>query len=286
MTVSLLLVSAGLALLPARSVASYRLAWLAARRWPRTAPTAAPGTATRHLRRLGSLLSRPVLAAPVVGVFLGWLAGPVPGLLAGAATVVLGHCWRRVRAERALSSETATLSEAVAAMVAEHAAGATLGSALLEAAPIAGRFQHALRQAGQLASLGRQPAVALAGEPALARIAVAAALVSRSGAAAEEILVRVRGDLRSEQRTRAAIAESVAGPRSSAVLLGGLPLAGLAMGSALGASPQRILLHTTVGLVALTVGVLLNLAGLWWTLRLTTLKPSRAGARASPAGKR
>jgi tight adherence protein B len=281
---SLLLAAAGLALLPASSVTGRRLAWLAARRWP-GGITAQPAAKVR-LHRLGSLARRPIVTTSASGGIAGLLAGPVPGLLAGTAAMVLGHCWQRLRVERSLVAETAALSQAVAALVAEHAAGATLGSALLAAAPAAGPHQPALQRAGRLASLGQQPVGALIGEPALARIAVATALVSRSGVTIGEVLARVRGDLQAEQRVRAAVAESVAGPRSSALLLSGLPIAGLAMGVALGASPQRVLLHTVAGLVALAVGVVLNLTGLWWTVRLTGLSPPPAPSRASPLGKR
>jgi tight adherence protein B len=281
---SLLLAAAGLMLLPASSITGRRLAWLAVRRWPREMP--AQTAANVRLHRLGSLANRPVVTTSASGVVAGLLAGPMPGLLAGVAAMVLGHCWQRMRVERSMVAEASALSEAVAAMVAEHAAGATLGSALLAAAPVAGPYRPALQRAGRLASLGQQPVAALTGEPALARIAVATALVSRSGVTIAEVLVRVRGDLRAEQRVRAAIAESVAGPRSSALLLSGLPIVGLAMGVALGASPQRVLLHTVVGLVALTTGVLLNLTGLWWTVWLTGLGSPTARSRASPVGKR
>jgi tight adherence protein B len=209
------------------------------------------------------------------------LTGPVPGLLTGVSGLVLGHCWRRMRAERTLAAEAAALSETVAALLAEHAAGATLGAALSRSAASAGRHRAALSQSGRLASLGQQPAGALAGDPALARIAVAVALVGRSGVSADRVLRGVHSDLRSELRIRAAVSEAVAGARSSALLLTGLPAAGLAMGVALGAHPQRVLLHTGLGLAALTAGVVLNLTGLCWVLRLTEIGPA-ASSRAGP----
>jgi tight adherence protein B len=155
-------------------------------------------------------------------------------------------------------------------MVAEHAAGATLGETLSRAAAGAGRFRAGLQRAGRLAALGRQPAVALAGDPALNRVAVAVALIDRSGVAASDVLQRTRADLQCRQRIRRSITEATAGARSSALLLATLPAVGLAMGAVLGAHPQRVLLHTTAGLAALSIGVVLNLVGLCWTLRLTT----------------
>lgn len=287
---ALLLAAFGLALLPVSRGAGRRLAWLAGHRWPRF--PAAGQRPERHLHRLWSGLSRrPVMSVPGVAALVALAAGPVPGLLTGLSGVVLARCWHRARSERALTAEAAALAEAVAAVLAENAAGATLGAALSRAAPNAGRHRTALDQAGRLASLGRQPAAALAGDPALARIAVAAALAGRSGVSVEEVLHGVRRDLRSELRIRAAVTEAVAGARSSALLLTALPVAGLAMGVALGAHPQRVLLHSGPGLAALTAGVSLNLAGLCWVLRLTQIRPvptrrasqTQAGrARASP----
>ncbi|MFL6163634.1 MAG: type II secretion system F family protein [Jatrophihabitantaceae bacterium] len=283
MIASLVLAGVGLTLLPPGSAVRRRLSWLAGRRWTvvglpapvgSESPTAPSGPDSVGRRSLRSLADRPLLAVPVLAVIAGWLAGPLPGLLAGLAGGVLGYCWRLLRVERRLTAELTALSDAVAAMVAEHTAGATLAVALSRAAPHAGRYQAALWRAGRLGSLGQQPAAALAGEPALARIAVAVALVSRSGAAVGEVLRRTRSDLQSEQRIRRAVAEAMAGPRSSAMLLAALPAAGLALGVALGADPQRVLLHTTVGLAALTAGVLLNLSGLCWTVRLTTARRS------------
>lgn len=276
LTESLLLAGAGMSLLPVSSGAGRRLAWLAARRWPAGSSNGGRATSGALRRARLALVRRPIVGATGLAA-AGWLlAGPVPGLLAGLIGLVVGYCWRRIRAERASSSDTAALLEAVTAIMAEHAAGANLGAALERAAPSAGRHGQSLRQAGRLASLGRQPADALVGEPTLARLAVATALVGRSGVSVEAALAGVRCDLRSEQRVRGAVAEAVAGPRSSALLLTGLPVAGLAMGVALGAHPQRILLHTTLGLTTLAVGVALNLAGLCWVLKLTTMEAPTA----------
>jgi tight adherence protein B len=268
MIASLIWAGVGLALLPYPDAGGRRLAWLASHRWQQASPVSSNTGAGRGLS-LRSLDSRPMLLAPLL-ILAGWPAGPVPGLLAGLVGLVLGHCWRRLQAERALNGDTAALAEAVAAMVAEHAAGASLGAALSQAAAGAGRFQAGLQRAGRLAALGRQPAAALTNDPALSRIAVAVALIDRSGVAASDVLQRTRADLQCRQRIRRSVAEATAGARSSAMLLATLPGAGLAMGAVLGAHPQQVLLHTTVGLLALSIGVVLNLIGLGWTLRLTT----------------
>lgn len=120
-----------------------------------------------------------------------------------------------------------------------------------------------------MASYGAAPDRALAAEPALARLGVACALVNRTGASFTGLLAGIRADLAADRATRRAVAAAVAGPRASAMLLSVLPIVGLAMGTAMGAQPGRTLLHTPIGLAALSAGVLLDLAGLVWTLRLT-----------------
>lgn len=202
-------------------------------------------------------------------VACGLLAGPVPAGLTGLTAAVLTRCRQQLSREREASTEQGRLAELVSALAAEHAAGASLGSALLLVAEDAGVWQPALSRAGRLAATGGEPAVALGGQARLVPLAVGLALAARTGAAVAEVLARVQADLRAEQGSRRAVAEAVAGPRSSAALLGVLPLIGLAMGAALGARPLHVLTRTPAGLAALTVGVLLELAGLLWTLRLT-----------------
>lgn len=43
---------------------------------------------------------------------------------------------------------------------------------------------------------------------------------------------------------------------------------GLLLGTALGADPLHVVLHTGPGLVCLLVGAALEGAGLWWALRI------------------
>ena len=124
-------------------------------------------------------------------------------------------------------------------------------------------------RAGGLAAAGDEPAFALTAEPRLAHLAVALGLADRTGTALVDVLARVRADVLAEQASRRAVAEAVAGPRSSALLLAALPVIGLGMGAALGAHPLHVLTRTPAGLAALTAGVVLELAGLLWTLWLT-----------------
>jgi tight adherence protein B len=75
----------------------------------------------------------------------------------------------------------------------------------------------------------------------------------------------VRADIAAEQARESALAA----PRASASVVGVLPVLGIALAGALGARPLAFLLHDRVGEVCLVVGVLLDLAAVGWTTRLT-----------------
>jgi tight adherence protein B len=51
-------------------------------------------------------------------------------------------------------------------------------------------------------------------------------------------------------------------------MLAGLPVMGLLLGTALGADPLHVLLHSGPGLGCLVVGGVLEGVGLWWALRI------------------
>lgn len=273
-TVTLLLLGAGVALAPAPAVAQRRLGWLAATRWGRPAPL--PGRtgpigirqawAGRGVGGGGAAL----LLSLAAGLTAWFAAGPAPGLLAGLAGVALVRCVRLLSAERDDERCRAELAATVAALRSEYAAGTTVADAFTTAAASAGRFEPAISRAAGLARQGNDVAGALAAQPALAWLAVACDLVSRSGTSLDRLLAGVQADLDADQQTRRAVRTALAGPRSSALLLSALPLIGLAMGAAMGAHPARVLLHTTAGLVALSAGVVLDLAGLAWTLVLSS----------------
>ena len=78
-------------------------------------------------------------------------------------------------------------------------------------------------------------------------------------------------DLRGLDRVRLTAAAHAAGTRATAGLLAVLPLAGIGVGYGMGADPLHVLLHTPVGAGCLLAALLLQLAGLGWTARLTRL---------------
>jgi tight adherence protein B len=81
-------------------------------------------------------------------------------------------------------------------------------------------------------------------------------------------LDRLEGALCAERDQRADLRAQLAGSRSTAVMLAGLPVLGLLLGTALGADPLHVLLHSGPGLGCLVVGGVLEGLGLWWALRI------------------
>ncbi|WP_367043978.1 type II secretion system F family protein [Streptomyces sp. Je 1-332] len=223
-----------------------------------------------------------VLAAGAAVALLGESVLP---LVLGAAGVPL---LRRVRRRRDARLEMERVATAVIALCGELAgevrAGRQPGEALRAAAGgdgpgLAGTGSgYGLGEAragvlaaarfggdvpGALEEAAREPgARGLVGLAACWRVAV------DRGAGLAAGLERLEGALRAERDQRADLRAQLAGARSTAVMLAGLPILGLLMGSALGASPLRVLLHTGAGLGCLAVGGALEGVGVWWALRI------------------
>ncbi len=213
--------------------------------------------------------------APAIGVVVAVLGTSVLPVLAGALGVPL---LRRVRRAREARRARERLDNAVialcGALAGEVRAGRQPGEALLRAARDSGGLGEAqavvLAAArfggdvpGALADAARQPgADGLLGLAACWRVAV------DRGAGLAAGLDRLEGALRAERDQRADLRAQLAGARSTAVMLAGLPLLGLLLGTALGADPLHVVLHSGAGLGCLLVGGVLEGVGLWWALRI------------------
>ncbi|QFZ75065.1 hypothetical protein GFH48_18930 [Streptomyces fagopyri] len=211
----------------------------------------------------------------VAGLAVASLGASVVPLLLGAAGVPL---LRRVRRAGEADRERDRRGDAVialcGALAGEVRAGRQPGEALLNAALdsdglgearavvlAAARFGGDVPDA--LTDAARQPgAEGLVGLAACWRVAV------DRGAGLAAGLDRLEGALRAERDQRADLRAQLAGSRSTAVMLAGLPVLGLLLGTALGADPLHVLLHSGPGLGCLLVGGVLEGVGLWWALRV------------------
>ncbi|WP_030942436.1 type II secretion system F family protein [Streptomyces sp. NRRL S-646] len=226
------------------------------------------------LRRIRGRL-RPEWWALAVGVVLTLLGASVLPVVAGAAGVPL---LRRMRlageARRARERRGDAVIALCGALAGEVRAGRQPGEALPRAARDSGGLggaQAAVLAAARfggdvpdaLVAAARQPgAEGLLGLAACWRVAV------DQGAGLAAGLDRLEGALRAERDQRADLRAQLAGAKSTAVMLAGLPSLGLALGTALGADPLHVLLHTGGGLGCLLVGGLLEGLGMWWAMRI------------------
>jgi tight adherence protein B len=232
-------------------VASVGCAVLAGAVSPRT-----PGRRLDQLRVAGadSARSRRGAAIAVPGgrwLYQGW------GLL-----------WRARSAQRT----RAALVELADALSAELRAGAAPREALWRAARDQAGFSAVAAAArspsGDVVSALRDVA-ALGGGAAAADLATAWVVCESTGGRLAAPVARLAGAWRDEEQVRREVSAALAGPRATAVLLAGLPLAGLAMGASLGADPIGLLRQPSVALFVLAPGLFLEVAGLVWISRIT-----------------
>ncbi|MEU1163264.1 type II secretion system F family protein [Streptomyces sp. NPDC005921] len=213
--------------------------------------------------------------ALAVGVALALLAASAIPLLAGAAGVPVLRRARLARQERRDREARADAVIALCgALAGEVRAGRQPGEALLRAARDSGGLGEARAAVvaaarfggdvpGALAAAARQPgADGLLGLAACWRVAV------DQGAGLAAGLDRLDAALRAERDQRADLRAQLSGARATAVLLAALPVLGLLLGSAMGADPLRVLLHTGAGLGCLAVGAVFEGAGMWWAARI------------------
>lgn len=209
------------------------------------------------------------------GLVLGVMTGSVLPVIAAVVASVLVRRWlrtrERVRERERRGAAVIELCEAVAgelragrqpgpALTAVGAASfGEAGAAVTAAARFGGDVPAALRAAGRLPG-----AEGLAGVAACWQVAV------DGGAGLAAGLERIATALRAERDQRDDLRAQLAGPRATALMLALLPAGGLAMGSALGADPIRVLLHTPAGWACLLVGGLLEWCGIVWTARIIT----------------
>ncbi|QTD99970.1 type II secretion system F family protein [Streptomyces cyanogenus] len=213
--------------------------------------------------------------ALVAGIVIALLGASVIPVVAGAAGVpVLRRMRLARRARRTRERRADAVIALCGALAGEVRAGRQPGEALLRAARDSGGLgdaQAAVVAAarfggdvpGALATAARQPgAEGLLGLAACWRVAV------DQGAGLAAGLDRLDGALRAERDQRADLHAQLSGPRATAVLLAALPALGLLLGTAMGADPLRVLLHSGAGLGCLTAGAVFEVAGMWWAVRI------------------
>ncbi|GAA2538274.1 type II secretion system F family protein [Streptomyces fimbriatus] len=213
--------------------------------------------------------------SPAAGVVLAVLGSSVLPVVAGAAGVPLLRRVRLAARERRVREGRGDAVIALCgALAGEVRAGRQPGAALLSAARDSGGLgdaQAAVLAAARFGGDVPEALAAAAGQPGaggLRGLAACWRVAVDQGAGLADGLDRLEAALRAERDQRADLRAQLAGARATAVMLAGLPAVGLALGTALGADPLRILLHTPSGLGCLAAGGVLEGLGLWWALRI------------------
>lgn len=229
-----------------------------------------PGT--RRLVRLGAGAGRAWWCLPAGGA-VGLLGDSLLPLVFGAAAVPVAGRWESARRARvsAEKRESAVI-ELCTGVAGELRCGRMPADALLSAGgdrlgPEGAALLAAARFGGDVpAALHR--AARLPGADGLRGAAACWQVATDGGAGLADGLDRVADALRAERDQRFELRAQLAGPRSTALVLALLPVFGLMLGTAMGAEPLRVLLHSPVGLACLVAGALFEGAGLAWVARL------------------
>ena len=183
-----------------------------------------------------------------------------------------GRRWNDPTGRRDAARRRSAVIELCSALAAELRSGATARDALIAASRDVSDVDHLAAVAaaphGDVAQALRATAERNGGA-GLRRLAACWQVSEGSGSGLAPSVSRLAATLRDEEQVRREVAAQLAGPRATAVLLALLPLFGLAMGNALGANPLAVLVGTPLGQGCLVLGLLLEVAGLLWTARIT-----------------
>lgn len=204
----------------------------ASRWWPGSARAAADAETVAVAELASSLAS--LLVAGV---------GPAPAWQHAAASTSAATGGARVgggRSRGAAAVARATEAGAVAARGGDDVAAVLRAQAA--SSPGGGRGLHALAAAWQVAAA--------------------------TGAPTAGVLRALARALEAEHEQDDATAAAMAGPRASALVLAGLPLAGLGLGALMGVDPLAVLVGTVAGRWCAVVGLGCAGGGWWWTSRL------------------
>ncbi|WP_454792579.1 type II secretion system F family protein [Mycolicibacterium lutetiense] len=235
---------------------------------------------TAALRRADVPGRRQVRAAPIVvvlGVVLAWLVS-LPVAVATAlvsGTIVVRR--RRRAARRQRQQESAALQAALDVLVGELRTGVHPVKAFGTAAgEVTGPVQQGMGAVAARARLGADVAAGLEAAAAASllpmhweRLAVCWRLAHAHGLSIATLMRTAQRDIIERERFSTHVDAAMAGPRATAAVLAGLPVAGIALGQLIGAQPLAFLCGPGVGGWLLVIGVLLACAGLMWSDRIT-----------------
>ncbi|SEH60457.1 tight adherence protein B [Mycolicibacterium rutilum] len=240
----------------------------------------APGPPRHRLLAAGTprRLAIPTTPCLIAGVLLLAVVAPI-GLAVAAAIVAftLDIGRRRRRARRAAADEAAALQSALDVLAGELRIGAHPVVAFDTAAgEVGGVVAASMRTVSARARMGADVVAGLRGAALSSampahweRLAGCWQLADSHGLAIATLMRTAQRDIVARQRFSSQVAAGMAGARTTAAVLAGLPLLGIGLGELVGAEPVRFLLSDGMGQWLLVAGAALSCAGLAWSDRIT-----------------
>ncbi len=223
-----------------------------------------PPAAASLLARLG----RGLAAAALVWV----AAGPGAALIAATASAVAVLVMGARRRQAAADLRGREVVRLCAALSAELAGGVAPVDALRRVVvvdralePLVAPVLRADDLGGDVSDAWRRQASRVPGAERLADIGTCWAVSARTGSSLGRSVGALGESLGRRARHRAEVDSRLAGARSTARLLAALPLAGILLGSSMGASPLESLIGTGWGRACVFAGIVLDVVGLRWS---------------------
>ncbi|WP_239659394.1 type II secretion system F family protein [Corynebacterium vitaeruminis] len=213
-----------------------------------------------------------VLITAGLAFVLLWGAG-IPGAIAALLLGrTAGAVVRAVRERRCERREADSAAVALETLIAQLRAGAAASRALNAAATelrrsgdvtvLADHLGHAAHRANFA-----DPWETEESSEQLRRIGRMWTVAQQHGLSLAGLLECARGDLQARQAHRSQTSAALAGPRMTIAILASLPVFGLIMGQAFGASPFEFL-SRGIGGIVLVIGVGLVCAGIEWAVAI------------------
>lgn len=210
----------------------------------------------RTLRPAPRLIPATVVLASAFAVVFGRVSLVVA---AAVASATLAHVLRARRDDRAARRRSEAAATYLGAVSTNLQAGAAMPDALARAAE---QVPSPLQQeAARLTQLARSGATLETHVPELERLGTLWALSVSRGVPLAKLVAALRDDIDHANRHRDSTRAALAGPQTTAVVLALLPIAGVLMGTAMGAKPLAFLTGGGLGGVLLVVGTALVCAG-------------------------
>jgi tight adherence protein B len=205
------------------------------------------------------------------------LAPPGVGAAAAITVVTLALRRSRQRRRRKRTAEAVDLQSALEIVVGELRVGAHPVAAFgVAAREVDGVIGASLRTIAARAQMGADLAAGMrtvASRSSLPehweRLAVCWRLAQTHGLAIATLMETAQRDIVERERFSAGVNAGMAGARTTAAVLAGLPVIGIGLGQLIGADPLSFLLSGGAGAWLLVIGVALACVGLLWSDRIT-----------------